>query len=49
MKTLKCRDVGFDCEAVEEVLAQVQEVHNVEVTPEMVPEMVPEIERLIEG
>lgn len=46
MKQLKCRDAGFDCEAVvegqsvDEVLAQVgphvQEVHHTEVTPELV-------------
>jgi len=46
MKQLKCRDAGFDCEAVvqgqsdDEVLAQVgphvQEVHRTEVTPELV-------------
>ena len=45
MKTLKCRDAGFDCEAVihasseEEVLQQVadhaQSAHQVTVTPEM--------------
>lgn len=45
MKTLKCSDVGFDCQAVvtaetiEEVLAQAaahaKEVHGVKVTPEM--------------
>ncbi len=45
MKVLRCRDVGFDCEAVvraeneEAVLQQVAEhassMHNVEVTPEM--------------
>lgn len=49
MKTLKCRDVGFDCAAVvtaetaEEVLAQAaahaREVHGVEVTPEMAEEI----------
>ncbi|MFN8356006.1 MAG: DUF1059 domain-containing protein [Spirosomataceae bacterium] len=45
MKTLRCRDVGFDCEGVvkanttEEVLkiaaAHAQESHGVTVTPEM--------------
>jgi predicted small metal-binding protein len=45
MKTLHCRDAGFDCEAVvkanteEEVLQQVaqhaQNVHQVTVTPEL--------------
>jgi predicted small metal-binding protein len=45
MKQLKCRDAGFDCDAVvegettEEVLAQAgphaREVHGVEVTPGM--------------
>ena len=45
MKELKCRDAGFDCDAVvegqtvEEVLAQAgphaKEAHGVEVTPEM--------------
>ncbi|MCX6217161.1 DUF1059 domain-containing protein [Spirosoma sp.] len=45
MKTLHCRDAGFDCEAVvradtdEEVLAQAaqhaQQVHGVTVTPEL--------------
>jgi len=45
MKELKCRDAGFDCEAVvtgesvDEVMAQVgphvQQVHQTEVTPEM--------------
>jgi len=54
MKTLKCRDVGFDCEAVveaetvEEVLAQAavhaQEVHGVEMTPEMAQEIETKIE-----
>ena len=44
MKELRCRDVGFDCDAVvhaettEEVLAQAaahaKEVHDTEVTPE---------------
>jgi len=55
IKTIKCSDVGFDCEAVvtaetvEEVLAQAaahaKEVHGVAVTPEMVEE----IETKIEG
>jgi predicted small metal-binding protein len=45
MKVLRCRDVGFDCEAVvraeseEDVLQQAaahaDAVHNVKVTPEM--------------
>ena len=45
MKTLKCADVGFDCDAVvtanteEEVLTiaaqHAQQVHGVTVTPEM--------------
>lgn len=45
MKTLRCRDAGFDCEGViqaaneEEVLSQAaahaQAVHNVQVTPEL--------------
>lgn len=45
MKELKCRDAGFDCDAVVEgesvdaVLAQVgphaRETHGVELTPEM--------------
>jgi len=45
MKTLHCRDAGFDCEAVvkanteEEVLEQAaqhaQKVHHVTVTPEL--------------
>jgi predicted small metal-binding protein len=44
MRELRCRDVGFDCDAVvhaetdEEILAQAaahaKEVHNVEVTPQ---------------
>ncbi|MBP7963140.1 MAG: DUF1059 domain-containing protein [Caldilineaceae bacterium] len=55
MKTLKCRDVGFDCatvvtaETVEEILVQAaahaQKVHGVRVTAEMVEE----IETKIEG
>ncbi len=54
IKALKCRDVGFDCEAVvtaetiEEVLAQAaahaQDVHGVTVTQEMVEEMGVKIE-----
>ena len=45
MKSLRCRDAGFDCkpevraESEEELLRQVAEhaqtVHNVEVTPEL--------------
>lgn len=45
MKQLKCRDAGFDCDAVvedesvDQVMAQVgthaKEVHGVDVTPEM--------------
>ena len=45
MKELRCRDAGFDCEAVvqgestEEIMEQVRpharEVHGVEVTPDM--------------
>jgi predicted small metal-binding protein len=45
MRQLKCRDAGFDCDAVvegettEEVLAQAgphaKDVHNVDVTPDM--------------
>ncbi len=45
MKELKCRDAGFDCDAVvhgesvDEVMAQAgphaKDVHDVEVTPEM--------------
>jgi predicted small metal-binding protein len=45
MKQLKCRDAGFDCDAVvegettEQVLAQAgphaKEVHGVDVTPDM--------------
>ncbi len=54
MKTLKCRDVGFDCEAVvtaetvEDLLAQAaahaQAVHGVRVTAEMVEEIGTKIE-----
>ena len=53
MKTLKCSDIGFDCEAVvkaetvEEVLAQAaahaQAVHGVEVTAEMAEEIAKKI------
>lgn len=49
MKTLKCRDAGFDCEGVikanteEEVLQQAgkhaQEVHGVNVTPELAEQL----------
>ena len=49
MKELRCRDVGFDCDAVvhaetdEEVLAQAathaKEAHNTEVTPEQVKQI----------
>lgn len=49
MKTLHCRDVGFDCdkeihaETEEAVLAQAAEhalhVHNLNVTPEMVDQI----------
>ena len=45
MKEVRCREIGFDCDAVvrdeseEVILAQVaqhaQQVHQVEVTPEM--------------
>ena len=45
MKELKCRDVGFDCDAVvhgetvDDVMAQVgphaKDAHGVDVTPEM--------------
>lgn len=45
MKQLRCRDAGFDCEAVvegetvQDVLAQAgphaKEIHGVDVTPEM--------------
>jgi predicted small metal-binding protein len=54
MKALRCRDVGFDCEAVvraeseEEILQQVGEhasaVHDVDVTPEMAEQ----VKRLIQ-
>ena len=49
MKTLHCRDAGFNCEGViranseEEVLSQAakhaQEVHGVSVTPEMADQL----------
>ena len=49
MKTLHCRDAGFNCEGViranseEEVLSQAakhaQEVHGVSVTPEMAQQL----------
>lgn len=49
MKTLSCRDAGFDCEGViqgaseEEVLSQAAEhaqaVHNVQVTPELAEQL----------
>ncbi|MEP7141647.1 MAG: DUF1059 domain-containing protein [Ferruginibacter sp.] len=49
MKTLHCRDAGFDCQGViranteEEVLNQVSqhalEVHHVSVTPEMAEQL----------
>lgn len=49
MKTLRCRDAGFDCEGViqgvseEEVLSQAAEhaqaVHNVQVTPELAEQL----------
>ena len=49
MKTLHCRDAGFDCEGViqaateEEILnqaaAHAQAAHNVEVTPELVEQI----------
>lgn len=45
MKTLKCRDAGFDCDAVvraeteqevlEQAAAHAKEAHGVDVTPEM--------------
>jgi len=54
MKTLKCSDVGFDCQAVvtaetvEEVLAQAaahaKEVHGVAVTPEMAEQIAEKIQ-----
>ncbi len=49
MKTLRCRDAGFDCEGViqaaseEEVLSQAAEhaqaAHNIQVTPEMAEQL----------
>jgi predicted small metal-binding protein len=49
MKTLSCRDAGFDCEGViqaateEEILSQAAEhaqaAHNVEVTPELAEQL----------
>lgn len=49
MKTLRCRDAGFDCEGViqaaseEEVLSQAAEhaqaAHNVQVTPELAEQL----------
>jgi predicted small metal-binding protein len=49
MKTLRCRDVGFDCEGViqatseEEILSQAAEhaqaAHNVQVTPELAEQL----------
>jgi predicted small metal-binding protein len=49
MKTLKCRDAGFDCEAEvhadteEEILNQAaqhaQTAHNTQVTPEMAAQL----------
>ncbi len=49
MKSLRCREIGFDCDAVvraeteEEVLAQAaahaQAAHDTAVTPEMVPQI----------
>ena len=49
MKELKCRDAGFDCDAVvhgasvDEVMAQAgphaREAHGVDVTPEMAGQM----------
>ena len=51
MKELKCRDAGFDCDAVvhgeteDDVLAQTgphaREAHGVEVTPEMAAQIRP--------
>jgi predicted small metal-binding protein len=53
MKELKCRDAGFDCDAVvrgestDDVLAQagphVKDVHGTDVTPEMVGQLRPVI------
>lgn len=49
MKTLNCRDAGFDCEGViqatteEEILSQAAEhaqaAHNVQVTPELAEQL----------
>ena len=49
MKTLRCRDAGFDCEGViqaaseEEILQQAaahaQTAHNVQVTPELAEQL----------
>lgn len=49
MKTLRCRDAGFDCEGViqaaseEEILQQAaahaQAAHNVQVTPELAEQL----------
>jgi predicted small metal-binding protein len=49
MKTLRCRDVGFDCqgelraESDEEILRQaaehVRQVHGMDVTPELVEQV----------
>lgn len=49
MKTLRCRDAGFDCEGViqatseEEILSQAAEhaqaAHNVQVTPELAEQL----------
>lgn len=49
MKTLRCRDAGFDCEGViqaaseEEILSQAakhaQAAHNVQVTPELAEQL----------
>jgi predicted small metal-binding protein len=57
MKTLKCRDVGFDCNAEihaatdEEVLAQAANhastVHGVTVTPEMAEGIKPLIQEVV--
>jgi predicted small metal-binding protein len=53
MKELRCRDVGFDCDAVvhaetvEEVLqiaaAHAKQVHHVDVTPEQAEEIAKKI------
>lgn len=49
MKTLRCRDAGFDCEGViqanseDEILSQAAEhaqaAHNVQVTPELAEQL----------